>query len=137
MEQMQFTPQVGALTVVVGCVVLFALIPIFRRWGRWFEMKGEARKADRERLTWERELMSLGIREFVEIQVSAGQLSRAQADEWYRKFSRLMIPDLLPPVDLLKSQIKQRLKVLKKQPSAKFPKEEKEVRRKKKQLIVS
>lgn len=89
------------------------LIPQIRQWGALKRMRRE--EEERQRM-----LMSVCIRYFMECQVSAEQLSRTDADEWYRRFSRLRIPDLLPPVDYLKEQIRKRLAAKSKRP-IKFP----------------
>lgn len=88
-------------------------IPYIRQWGASRRMRKE--EEERQRI-----LMSACIRYFIECQVSAEQLSRTDADEWYRRFSRLRIPDLLPPMDYLKEQIRQRLKAKSKKP-IRFP----------------
>lgn len=74
---------------------------LLRLWGEAHRMKKEEERRQRE-------LMSEGLRMMVETMVSSDQLTRNAADEWYRKYSRLMIPDLLPPGDYVKAQIKKR-----------------------------
>lgn len=103
----------AVLVAVFACICVMYWVPRVRQWGALKRM----RKEEEER---QRMLMSVCIRYFMECQVSAEQLSRTDADEWYRRFARLRIPDLLPPVDYLKEQIKKRLKAKGKRP-IKFP----------------
>ena len=90
-------------TLSVLCVVLwYALgyvkksrLSVVQRVRLW----GEARQMRKDREQELREMWSNDIREIGEKRFLSGDQQRHEVDEFFRRFARLLIPDLVPALD--------------------------------------